>query len=275
MNFKYRYTISRINKEIRATRQFYKKELEKLKRVSTEHEQLLSEYGAQYQLLDYRRKSIITDYLLSKADELLLPVPNRVDGNFWEDRTFGPEPVLSEQGINYLKTLIREERKRSFEIFSFIRENIAIVTSTLIGGLALYVSISALNAQRSQARTQLWHSLRHEFAHELVRERKSCAKAYLTTGLDFKYGPVMDFFDLATGLVHSNDMDLSTFKDNFSYYFYGYFKATEKYMSDERKRDPEIYEDIFKMAKELPAEPSLKTKADIDTFFMDESNLAE
>jgi hypothetical protein len=153
----------------------------------------------------------------------------------------------------------------------FISKNIA----TIIATFALLISLWAIKIQISQSRAELWHNLRHEFDRELIKQRKACGEAYFKNNLESKYGQVMDFFDVVAFLVHSHRMDKDLFHYTFSYYFYPYYQASQKFIEEERNKDPEVYQDIFEMFKEIPPDPSFKTKRDLNEFFQSEKNLEE
>ena len=82
-----------------------------------------------------------TNYLKSKADQLLLPMPNTQDKTMYKRFDFGdedgPKHILTTEGIYHLKKLIREEKKAKREIVVFWFG----ITTGLIGAIIGLVSV--------------------------------------------------------------------------------------------------------------------------------------
>jgi hypothetical protein len=149
------------------------------------------------------------------------------------------------------------------------RENIvslATLGAMLISAYAVYVNVQ-------QSRVDIWQKLTNEFDHDLKAERIACGKAYLNHHLDEKYQPVMDFFETIGELVRENHINRELAYNTFSYYFSGYYDATEQWLKEDNARDPTIYSDVLYLHKLWGAEPLLKTPEDLDNFFKDEANI--
>ena len=137
--FKYRKELRRLNKE--------------LSKLSCEYDQVGDSYKGKN---DHGHLSYLvqhhhefnqwiefykTNYLKSKADRLLLPMPDNQDKTMYEEFDFGdedgPKQIQTTKGIYHLKTLIREEQKSKREIVGFWFT----ISTGLIGAIIGLVSI--------------------------------------------------------------------------------------------------------------------------------------
>ncbi len=135
----------------------YGMELRKLSKerdkLSTEYDQIeesykgeddqghLSSLAQQHYEFDRWVELYKTNYLKSKADSLLVPMPDIQDKIMYETFEFddleGPKHILTTKGIYHLKSLIREEQKSKREVIGFWFT----ISTGLIGAIIGLVSV--------------------------------------------------------------------------------------------------------------------------------------
>jgi outer membrane translocation and assembly module TamA len=146
--------------------------------------------------------------------------------------------------------------------------------------IALVISLASLvftaysvRSERRESEMQLWVNLRQEFNYSLVKERIACGKAYKDGTLDLEYSRVMDFFETVGFLVQSGRMRDDLFKETWGYYFSGYFQATKGFLQQDRAIDKTSYEGVFYLENHFGPDPTLRTPADLRSFFDDEQHI--
>jgi hypothetical protein len=75
-------------------------------------------------------------FLVSRASQLILPLPGRDDKTMWEDDRMG-RTSLTELGINTVRSAVRVERKARLEMFLMWVPGVVGILGTLIGLVAI------------------------------------------------------------------------------------------------------------------------------------------
>jgi hypothetical protein len=75
-------------------------------------------------------------FLTSKASQLILPIPERVDKAMWEEDYIG-RTSLTELGINTVRSAVRAERKARLEMFLMWVPGVVGILGTLVGLAAI------------------------------------------------------------------------------------------------------------------------------------------
>jgi hypothetical protein len=141
------------------------------------------------------------------------------------------------------------------------------VLLTLIGMLAGFGSFWA-NWERdiNQKRAELWHMMTHEFDFDRKEQRIACGKAYAKGKLQEKYAPIMDFFETLGELLSEKRIDQKLTTSTFSYYFAGYYMATESFLQREEKLDHRVYSGIQYLHNIWKEDPLIRSSKDLPTF---------
>jgi hypothetical protein len=71
-------------------------------------------------------------FLVSRASQLIVPIPERADKTMWEDDKMG-RTSLTELGINTVRAAVRAERKARLEMFLMWVPGVVGILGTLIG----------------------------------------------------------------------------------------------------------------------------------------------
>jgi len=93
--------------------------------------------GSDAQVLRYRVRRAMSDYLIAEADRLLIPLPDKEDEKIWEN--IERYPTLTQQGINEVRAEIRAERKARMELFVMWVPGVVGVLGALIGLASILV----------------------------------------------------------------------------------------------------------------------------------------
>jgi hypothetical protein len=75
-------------------------------------------------------------FLVAKASEMILPIPNFEDKTMWRDDQMG-RTCLTDLGINALRAAVRTERKARLEMFLMWVPGVVGILGTLIGLAAI------------------------------------------------------------------------------------------------------------------------------------------
>lgn len=140
---------------------------------------------------------------------------------------------------------------------------------------AIGLCFSAYNTHREevQLRVNTWNMFRHEFDHDLLKERKECGVTYGTKDFQRQYSNVMDFFETVGLLVKTGRIDSDLFDNTWSYYFAGYFRASQIYLDQERRRDPSEYEYVYFLHSQFRKQLEQAGPKNLQDFFGDEKKI--
>jgi hypothetical protein len=75
-------------------------------------------------------------FLVTKASEMILPIPNFEDKTMWRDDQMG-RTCLTDLGTNALRAAVRTERKARLEMFLMWVPGVVGILGTLIGLAAI------------------------------------------------------------------------------------------------------------------------------------------
>jgi len=95
--------------------------------------------GSDGPVLRYRVRRAMSDYLITEADRLLIPIPDTADEKIWENAE--RYPVLTRQGINELRAAIRAERKARVELFVMWMPTVIGLVGALTGLVAVILGL--------------------------------------------------------------------------------------------------------------------------------------
>ena len=116
---KYYWRLKKLYKKQEITKKVYDNLIKKAKKEGkkgNEIQRLYSEAGSEYFLIQDQIDILITSYLKSEANKLILPIPEDDDIKMWKEAPdMCPYKVLSEKGVTELRSAIRRERKERRE----------------------------------------------------------------------------------------------------------------------------------------------------------------
>jgi hypothetical protein len=100
--------------------------------------------GSDAPVIQRRIHEALSNYLIAKAHRLVIPLPDRSEDNLWSVNSDTGEAVLTRQGINELRSVIRSEEKARREAILMWVPAITAVTGllgALIGVIATWFGI--------------------------------------------------------------------------------------------------------------------------------------
>ena len=98
--------------------------------------------GGDEGVLRRRIHAAMSKYLVSKANRLVIPLPDWEDERFWSVNSEAGEPVLTRAGINELRSAIRAEKKAGQERFLAWVPGIIGILGAMIGLAAILLGKS-------------------------------------------------------------------------------------------------------------------------------------
>jgi hypothetical protein len=120
---KFRWRLKRLFAEQDALRALYRAELTKARKERASSEDILSisgEASSEESLLQDNIDSVVTRFWIRRAERLFVPVPEKSDKDMWKESEFGEGWLLTEKGISAVRSAVREEAKKSMEIWATI-----------------------------------------------------------------------------------------------------------------------------------------------------------
>ena len=144
MNFERR--IAPLLKEREKNRAFFGKLIraEKQKKDRDAVQSLISEFHSEDEVIEMRIDALITHTLVSDAESLFLPVPERSDKKLWKESYTSGQYCLSPEGISLLRDAIRDEKKKRREVrFAYI-EVIGKVVAMLTGLVGACIGLASI-----------------------------------------------------------------------------------------------------------------------------------
>ncbi|MCK3839894.1 MULTISPECIES: hypothetical protein [Pseudomonas] len=101
----------------------------------------LEEYHRESDRLYEWRLLILTGYLRSVADDLIVPMPALDDKSMYQQVDWNDDPrepkYLTPEGIRFVRAAIREEQKHRREVWSFRLAGVTGLGGTVIGVLSM------------------------------------------------------------------------------------------------------------------------------------------
>src|SRR5262245_51478479 len=78
-------------------------------------------------------RQVHTQYLVSKAQRLVVPTPKLGDPDLWEKSPYTPQSLLTSRGMTELRSTIRAEEKARIELYLLWIPSVIGVIGALIG----------------------------------------------------------------------------------------------------------------------------------------------
>ncbi|MCK4914512.1 MAG: hypothetical protein KAS69_07970 [Planctomycetes bacterium] len=118
---KYHYCLKKLYKEQQKTSNLYSHlivDAKNKKKPQDEIEKLRSEEMNESQIIDEKIGSLVTQRLCKKADQLMVPIPDYHDEEYWNDMcVYRQGRILTTKGVCEVKKAIRAEKRERREGF--------------------------------------------------------------------------------------------------------------------------------------------------------------
>jgi hypothetical protein len=134
--FRYRWKIWQLERAVKAAEQGTERAIQRARARNAPEEIDAIIGGSNQDVLRYKIRVALSEYLVSEAYRLFIPLPDRDNNDLW-DITDTDEHVLNRDGINELRSAIRAEKKARAERFLMWMPSIVGILGAAIGLAAI------------------------------------------------------------------------------------------------------------------------------------------
>jgi hypothetical protein len=104
-------------------------------------ENLRSDYRHEINELNEDIASLLTDYIISKANRKFVPIPLPQETGMWEQSTITQRYILTAYGISKVRSSLRADRKEQIELFIPIVAALTGVIGAATGFVAILLKL--------------------------------------------------------------------------------------------------------------------------------------